>query len=83
MAETKVDLNTGFTSGPAGLAKISKIALSTQTPGALADDTGILKRKVLEPDEFPRVDISLTSPTLDEYPNKGIKPMSDGKSKTA
>lgn len=61
MAETKVGLNTGFTSGPDGLHKISRIALETNT-GGLADDSGVLKRKVLEPDEFPRVSLNIVSP---------------------
>lgn len=82
MAETRVELNTGFASGPAGLSKVSKIALATSTPEALANDTGILKRKVLEPDEFPRVSLEDAFPKLDEYPNRGNKPMSDGSSLT-
>lgn len=78
-----IDLNTGFTTSQAGMAKISKIALNTSTPSALADDTGVLKRKVLEPDEFPKVGLEMTSPMMEEYPNRGNKPMSDGKSQTA
>lgn len=62
MAETRVDLNTGFTSGPAGLGRVSRIALDTNTPEALANDTGVLKRKVLEPDEFPRVSLDIMCP---------------------
>lgn len=62
MAETKVDLNTGFESGPKGLGYISRVALNTSTPEALANDSGVLKRKVLEPDEFPRVSLDIICP---------------------
>lgn len=59
MAE--IELNTGFETSQSGISRISKIALNTNT-GGLADDSGILKRKVLEPDEFPRIGLDLTSP---------------------
>lgn len=83
MAETKIGLNTGFETSQAGMSKASRIALNTSVPSAMADDSGILKRKVLEPDQFPSVSLETTSPHMDEYPNRGDKPMSDGVSKTA
>ena len=83
MAETKVELNTGFETSQSGISKASKVALNTSTPAALANDSGVLKRKVLEPDEFPKADMSNAFPSIEEYPNRGMKPMSDGKSKTA
>lgn len=45
-----------------GISNVSKIALNTSTPGALANDTGVLKRAVLQPDEFPRVSLEVTNP---------------------
>lgn len=66
MAETRVELDTGFESGPKGLHKVSRIALETKT-GGLADDSGILKRKVLEPDEFPRVSLDIICPEDPEF----------------
>lgn len=60
--ETSVGLNTGYEMSQSGLSHTSKIALNTSTPSALANDSGVLERKVLAPDEFPRVELSQTSP---------------------
>lgn len=74
-----ISLNTGFETSQAGLSESSKIALNISIPAALADDLGILKRKVLEPDEYPRVGLDLTSPpnikignVAASYPRQGV-----------
>jgi len=101
MAETKIELNTGFETSQSGLSMGSKIALNTKTPKALPDEglEGAIKRNVLEPDEYPRVDLSITNPNdegdidvSEPYPHEGKTPfkggrhsgkVKDGKSQTA
>jgi hypothetical protein len=74
MAETSVELNTGFETSQAGLSPMSKIALNTVTPAGMPSEgvEGALKRNVLEPDQFPRVDLSITNP-LNEFASSNPK----------
>lgn len=62
MLKTKVQTVSDSKITQKGLANSSLVALNTETPAAMVNDSGILKRKVLEPDEFPRVDLSITNP---------------------
>ena len=93
-----IELNTGFETSQSGIAQVSKFAMNTKTPGALADDSGVLVRKVLGPDEFPKVDLEVACAFVPgdidvahRYPHegktpreqRGIKGIHDGKSKTA
>lgn len=88
MAETRVELNTGFETSQAGMSLVSKIALNTSTPAGLADDSGVLKRSVLEPDQFPQVGLDITNPfdpgdidVSHKYPHEGKRPFDGGKNR--
>jgi len=88
MAETRVELNTGFETSQAGMSLVSKIALNTSTPAGLADDSGVLKRSVLEPDQFPQVGLDITNPfdpgdidVSPKYPREGKRPFDGGKNR--
>lgn len=62
MAETRIELNTGFGTSQAGISHNSKLVLNSSTPEALVNDSGVLKRAVIEPDNFPKVGLDKTNP---------------------